>query len=50
LRRYCKVLDKVGWCKLKPVEASVDSGWLQRLKLRYEEPVSHFAFKFNVRR
>ena len=28
----------------------VDSAWFQRLKLRYEEPLSNFAFKLNVRR
>jgi len=41
---------KVGWCKLNPVEASVDSAWFQRSKLRYEEPLSNCSFKFNVRR
>jgi hypothetical protein len=40
----------VGWCNLNPVRASIDSAWFQRLKLRYEEPLSNLAFKFNVRR
>jgi hypothetical protein len=28
----------------------VDSAWFQRLKLRYETPLSNFAFEFTVRR
>ena len=27
----------------------LDSTWFQRLKLQYDEPLSNFAFKFNLR-
>jgi hypothetical protein len=29
---------------------SIESAWVQRLKLRYDELVSNFAFNFNLRR
>jgi len=38
-----------GWCKLKLVVTRVESAWLQRLKLQYDEPLSKFAFDFNLR-
>jgi hypothetical protein len=31
------------------VESHVESAWYQRLKATYDEPVSIFAFIFNVR-
>jgi len=34
-------------CRFTPVEARVESAWFQRLQLRYEEPLSTFAFIFN---
>jgi len=37
-------------CKLKPIETRIESAWLQRSKLKYDEPVSEFAFKLNLRR
>jgi hypothetical protein len=49
-------LDKVGRCRLNPVEARVaiearvESAWFKRLRLTYEEPLSNFAFNFNLRR
>jgi len=45
-----KPADLVGRCKLKPVETRVESAWFQRLKLKYDTPVSEFAFKFKLRR
>jgi hypothetical protein len=44
-----KAICKVGCCRLNPVEARVGSTWFQRLKLRYDEPLSNFAFNFNLR-
>jgi len=40
---------EVGWCKLNPVEARVDSDWLQRLISICDKHVSRFAFNFNSR-
>ena len=37
------------WCKSKQVETGVDSAWLQLLKLKYDELLSSFAFKFKLR-
>ena len=39
----------VGWCTLNPVEARVERYWFQRLKLKYDELLSNFAFNFNLR-
>jgi len=39
----------VGWCKLTLVESRVDSACFQRLKLKYDTPLSSFAFNFNLR-
>jgi hypothetical protein len=42
---------KVGRCTLNPVEARVERNWWQRLKLKYGELLSSFAFNdFNLRR
>ena len=30
-------------------ELRVDRAWFQRLKLKYDEPLSNFAFNFNLR-
>ena len=40
---------KVGRCRLKIVETSVESDFYQHLKLECDEPLSNFAFKFNLR-
>ena len=40
----------VGRCRLGRVDTSVESTWLQRLKLEYDEPLSNFAFNFKLRR
>jgi len=40
----------VGRCWLKPVEPRVECAWCQRLKPKYDEPLSNFTFKFNLRR
>jgi hypothetical protein len=37
-------------CKSKPIETRVESAWHQRSKLKYDESVSEFAFKFKLRR
>ena len=37
-------------CSLKRVEISVESAWIQRLKLKHDEPLSVFAFNCNLRR
>jgi len=39
----------VGRCRFNPVEVRVESAWFQLLKLKYDEPLSHFAFNFNLR-
>jgi len=36
--------------RLTPVRPRVDRAWFQRLKLDYDEPLSNFAFNFNLRR
>ena len=41
---------KVRRCRLYHVNTSVEGAWLQRLKLRCDEPLSTFAFNFNLRR
>jgi hypothetical protein len=43
-------LNKVGRCRLKSVEARVESAWFQRMKLKYDKPLSNHAFNFNLRR
>jgi len=35
---------------LKRVDTSVERAWFQRLKLEYDEALSNFVFKFNLRR
>jgi len=32
------------------VETSVESAWFRLSKLKYDEPLSNFAFNFNLRR
>jgi hypothetical protein len=39
-----------GRCRLKPIETSVESAWLHRLKPTYDEPLSNFAFNSKLRR
>jgi len=39
----------VGRCKLTPVEARLEGGWLPRLKLNYDILLSSVAFNFNLR-
>jgi hypothetical protein len=41
---------KAGRCRLNPVDARVESAGIKRLKLRYDEPLSNFAFNFSLRR
>jgi hypothetical protein len=41
---------KVGRCRLKNVKTGVESAVYQHLKLDCDEPLSNFAFKFNLRR
>jgi hypothetical protein len=41
---------KVGRCRLNPLKPRVESAWFQRLKLGYDEPLSRFAFNFDLRR
>jgi len=41
---------KAGRCILTPGWTRVDRAWFQRLKLNLDEPLSNFAFKFNLRR
>ena len=45
MRRYIEV----GGCKFKPVQTGVESAWCLRLKLKCEEQLSNFAFKFKLR-
>ena len=40
----------VGWCRFNPAEACVECAWFQCLKLRYEKPLSNFAFNRSLRR
>jgi len=37
-----------GRCRLTPGCLRVDSAWFQHLKLKYDERLSNFAFKFNL--
>ena len=39
---------EVGRCRLNPVEARFERDWFQCLKLTYDEPLSNFAFNFNL--
>jgi hypothetical protein len=41
---------KVGRRRLNIVETSVESALYQHMKLECDEPLSNFAFKFNLRR
>ena len=58
MRRYNKVYTKsnenkentVGRCRLTPGCPCVDCAWVQRLNPKYGEPLSKFAFNFNLRR
>ena len=40
--------DKVGWCA--PIKATLKAPGTKRLRLKYGKLVSHFGFKFNLRR
>jgi len=40
----------VGRCRLTPGCPCVDHTWFQRVKLKYDEPLSSFAFNFDLRR
>ena len=40
---------EVGRCMLNPVEARVETNCFQLLKLKDDEPLSKFAFSFNLR-
>ena len=40
----------VGRCMLTPGWTRVGRAWFQRLKLKYDEPLSNVAFSFNLRR
>jgi hypothetical protein len=37
-------------CRLKRVKTRVESAWSQRLRLKYDEPLSKNAFNLNLRR
>ena len=37
-----------GRCRLSPGSPRVDRAWFQRLKLKYDVPLSNFAFNFNL--
>jgi hypothetical protein len=37
-------------CRLTPVESRVETDWFQCLKPKYDDPLSNFAFNFNLRR
>ena len=39
----------VPWCKLTPVDASVESAWFQRLDPYNDELLPSFSFKFNLK-
>jgi len=39
----------LGRCRLKHVETSVESAWLQCYKLEYDESLSNPAFNFSLR-
>ena len=41
--------SSVRQCKLKRLETRVETAWLQRLKLKYDELLSSFAFNSNLR-
>ena len=41
---------RVGRCRLTPGSMRFARAWFQRLKLKYDEQLSNFAFKFNLRR
>ena len=46
-------VGEVGQCRLTLVSIKTIVGkrlWFQRLKLQYDEPLSNFAFNFNLRR
>jgi hypothetical protein len=40
----------VGWCRLKLVKTNVESTRFLRFKLKCDEPLSNFAFNFNLHR
>jgi hypothetical protein len=39
----------VGRCRLTTGRTRVDCAWFEHLKFRYDEPLSCFAFHFNLR-
>jgi hypothetical protein len=55
VRRYMTVfnellsLGRAVLSRLNPVDARVESAWFQRLKPRYDESLSKFAFNFKLR-
>jgi hypothetical protein len=62
LRRYVKAQlrrveeakeagqSEVRWCRLTPFKTTLKTPGTKRLKPEYEELISNFAFKFNLRR
>ena len=49
--RGARRADEVGRCRVTPVfgRGLTALGWFQRLKLKYDETISKFAFNFNLR-
>jgi hypothetical protein len=43
-------IDEVGRCGLTASNLELKRAWFQRLKPKSDEPLSHFAFNFNLRR
>jgi hypothetical protein len=41
---------KVRRCRLTPDWPKLDRAWIQRVKLKYDESLSSFAYNFNMRR
>jgi hypothetical protein len=44
------IVEKVGRCKLNPMKPMLKATGTRRLKLECDEPLSNFAFNFNLRR
>jgi len=40
----------VGRCRLTPIKPKLKAPGIKLLKLKYDKPLSDFAFKFNLRR
>ena len=47
--QFCLVTLKVGWCRLSLSKPVLKASLFERLKLKYYEVLSRFAFKFNLR-